>query len=253
MRTQHLFLIIIFILLVSFPAIASDWELLSYTKEFVTYVDKQSIKEDDSKREFWLEHRFGNNTLEPTSGKYYIKSTEYWEIDCKNNTLKIHVLNYYSTDGRLVNSISQSNPSIMKIVPDSVSDIVKKYVCGIQQTNPTITSDWVAVATNDKTTAYIDKQSIKGEGTKTKFWLRYMMKNEDIDPETGKSYIEMRQYWEIDCNNRSSVNVYQVVFYSINGTIISKYYSTPPTVIKFVPHSVVDLAQRYICDFKPTK
>lgn len=134
MRTQHLFLSIIFSLLVSFPAIASEWVNIYSGKELTVYIDKQSIKGEANIREFWAEIVFDTMEIDPISGKYYMTATEYLELDCNNIILKLHEIYYYSDKGAVVNHISFPKPPITRIAPDSLGESAKKVVCGFKPT-----------------------------------------------------------------------------------------------------------------------
>lgn len=133
MRTQGLFLIILFSLLVSFPAVASDWERIFSDNDITLYVDKQSIKGDMTSMGVWDKEVFRKEQRTP-HGISYAMRIDYLEIDCNNSTLKHHEVSFYSINGEIVDSWHNPHPNIHRIVPDSVGESVKEYVCSFKQT-----------------------------------------------------------------------------------------------------------------------
>lgn len=131
MRPHYRFLVMLVCLLDSVPAIASDWVAIAGSKDATTYVDKQSIKGDANSRECWLQRILKEDKIEGL-GKWDIKIKEYWEINCNNHTIKIQEVNYYSSDGELVDNFSSSESDTLRITPDYVGEAVAKYVCSFK-------------------------------------------------------------------------------------------------------------------------
>ncbi len=131
---KHLFLIILFSLLVSFPPKAADWVNIYSGKELTVLIDKQSIKGEANSREFWATTVFDKAEIDPVSGKYFITTTEYLELDCNSIILKLHEIYYYSDNGAVVNHLSFPQPPITRIAPDSLGESAKKVVCGFKPT-----------------------------------------------------------------------------------------------------------------------
>lgn len=131
MGVKYLFLNALFSFLISSPAIASDWVFVQSNKSMTSYVDRQSIKGDATNKKFWEKTVFKKEQND-SFGRYSIRR-DYVEIDCNNNTLKLHEMNFYSSEGEVVN-LSISHPESFRIIPDSVGEVVKEYVCSFQPT-----------------------------------------------------------------------------------------------------------------------
>lgn len=96
------------------------------------YVDNESIKGDPSDRKFWVKNLLTKKQIDTVSEKYYIRTKEYWGIDCNNDVFTIYEVDYYSDDGKLVNGYSY--PGQMRVIPETVGDVLHKYVCGFKPT-----------------------------------------------------------------------------------------------------------------------
>lgn len=134
MRVKYLFLNALFSFLIPFSAIASDWVYVGFSKVLKTYVDKQSIKGDPTSREFWEKMELKKEEIDSVSGKYYIRTMQYVEIDCNNSIQKLHQMTLYAIDEKVIDSINFSPPHVTRTTPDSVGEAVEEYVCSFKPT-----------------------------------------------------------------------------------------------------------------------
>jgi hypothetical protein len=67
--------------------------------------------------------------VEPTTPYYYSYSTILYEINCKDRTFKALYVATYNTEHKKLSSTSMTNPSLARILPESMMDELSKIVC----------------------------------------------------------------------------------------------------------------------------
>ena len=126
---------ILFVLLMMTCSVAwAEWERIGKTRNYVSYVDKATIRKKDKFIQMWDMSNLFEASVS-ASGERYKSEKSLQRYDCKNETQGWVYLAHFSEEygeGRVVGSAMQQNNEIrdLPIMPGSASELLWKIACG---------------------------------------------------------------------------------------------------------------------------
>jgi hypothetical protein len=127
---SKIFVFIVFIV-ISTRAFSSEWvDVGSIGKSAGVMVDKQSISQSSkSTRKAWVLFAFTEMKTQKTSPySQYDTTKELWIANCSSLEIGTKSM-VWMRDGLVVDSYNTKNVNFDDIVPDSIGEIIHKYIC----------------------------------------------------------------------------------------------------------------------------
>lgn len=117
------FLILLITCLLGIEVFASDWYQLS-SKTYIL------IEKNKDNQFFIWEKRLNKGDVKPIKGEKVYYDMAHMVVDCSNNTSAIIDGYTYGLNGNVLDSFHAPYYEFNSIVPQSVGEGIRKYVCG---------------------------------------------------------------------------------------------------------------------------
>lgn len=159
----------------------AEWKLLTKSDDSDIFLDPAFIKKQGSNVLAWdLKNYYTLQKL--PDGKQYLSQVSKALYDCKNETINILAIFYYTEQmgtGFITKNVESNRISPSALPPNSVGLEVLKTACGSKKI-----PEWIASGEAETFTTYIDKTSINRKGKIASMHILYDFKtiqNEDVE------------------------------------------------------------------------
>lgn len=78
----------------------------------------------------------------------------------------------------------------------------------LSRQSPRESIGWLAIASNEKTTLYVDPATIRRVGTMAKIWSVLDLRTPPVDSPIGKPYLSIRMQTQCDCTEEQARNLF---------------------------------------------
>jgi hypothetical protein len=111
---------------------------------------------------------------------------------------------------------------------------------------PAFAVNWVETVKGvNRSTSYIDTDSIRRDGHKVTVWSRHMLYEPLPLPGASGSFTEMRIRQTIDCQARTSAH--SIVRLYDKGKQVMSETASPPTAKPIIPGGIADKTRQSVC------
>lgn len=238
---------------------SSDWSVFSENNEYTSYINYPSIRKDNPNNvKMWtlIDYKAPQYSNENEGHIKYSSMKLHYEIQCKEETIKLLDLSAHTGNsgyGDVVMSQNHNDDTPIPITPSSRGESLFKIGC----TEKIIPKNWTLVSeTMDKKyTAYVDLQTIRKNGNKSKMWTLYDFNAPQLERTSNKMYLSVRDIHEYDCHDKTMKEL-EFSYLSGNmgiGEIVYMNNSKDEVSNEIAPESIGESFFNIACSKTPKK